>query len=200
MCLCCRAPLARAARGPGLCSRCSAEIERQAPIRFEADGLDSGYAPLPYAGPGRRLVAALKFSRLVVAAELGAALIVAGAEPAGGTIIVPVPCAPIRSARRGFDPAWEIASALAGLTGSELSPILSRRDLRRQRGRPRRERLAQPPRIEASAPAPPTVLLVDDVVTTGATMGASARALRAAGAARVHAVAVAAVPPRDGLG
>ena len=119
LCLCCRTPLERAARGPGLCARCSAEIEREPGIAFAADGIDSGYAPLAYDGPGRRLVAALKFSRLLVVAELGAALIAAGAPDGGraAAVIVPVPGAPIRSLRRGFDPAWEIAAALAGLTG-----------------------------------------------------------------------------------
>ena len=195
MCLRCRRPLERAARGPGLCGGCAAEIEREPGIAFAADGIDSGYAPLAYDGPGRRLVAALKFSRLLVVAELGAALIAEGA-PGDGAVIVPVPGAPIRSLRRGFDPAWEIAAALAGITGAELSPMLRRRDLRHQRGRPRHDRLAQPPAIEANGPAPPMALLVDDVVTTGATMTSSARALRAAGSARVDAVSIAAVRPR----
>ena len=46
------------------------------------DGIDGGFAPLEYAGAGRRLVAALKFSRLLVVAELGAALIADRAPPA----------------------------------------------------------------------------------------------------------------------
>ncbi len=196
LCLCCRAPLRRAARGPGLCPRCAAEIAREPGVAFGADGLDSGHAPLSYAGPGRRLVAALKFSRLLVVAELGAALIAASApDSIPGAVIVPVPGAPVRSARRGFDPAFEIAAALAGLTGDAFEPILRRRDLRRQRGRSRRARLDDPPDIRAAAPGPPVAVLVDDVVTTGATMGAAARALRSAGTERIHAVAIAAVRP-----
>jgi predicted amidophosphoribosyltransferase len=198
LCLCCRTPLERAARGPGLCTRCSAEIEREPGIAFVADGIDSGFAPLAYEGPGRRLVAALKFSRLLVVAELGAALIAADAPDGGGqgAVIVPVPGAPVRSLRRGFDPAWEIAASLAGLTGMDLRPVLRRRDLRHQRGRPRHARISEPPKIEAIGTAPVTALLVDDVVTTGATMTASARALRAAGSVRVDAAALAAVRPR----
>jgi predicted amidophosphoribosyltransferase len=197
LCLCCRAPLVRPPRGPALCARCSDEIERAPGQELHADGIDAGFAPLPYAGPGRRLVAALKFSRLLIAAELGAALISAGAP--GQTlegVIVPVPGAPIRSLRRGFDPAAELAIALAGCTGSTVSACLRRRDLRRQRGRPRRTRLAAPPAVVAGGPVPPAALLDDDVVTTGATIDACAGALRAAGSLRVCAVAIAAVPSR----
>lgn len=199
LCLCCRLPLPRPAAGPALCRRCSVEIERASGQGFHADGIEAGFAPLPYAGAGRRLVAALKFSRLLIVAELGAALISSRAPPqALAGVIVPVPGAPLRTLGRGFDPAWELAAALSGLTGSAVSPVLQRRDLRHQRGRSRRARLTDPPVVTAAGAAPGIALLVDDVVTTGATIDACARALRVAGAARVFAVAIAAVPPRRG--
>ena len=196
LCLCCRRPLMRPAEGPALCPRCSAEIDRAAGQEFRADGIDAGFAPLPYTGPGRRLVAALKFSRLLVVAELGAALISSRA-PASTLegVLVPVPGSPVRSLRRGFDPAWEIAASLSGITGSPVAPILRRRDGRRQRGRSRRDRLAEPPSVIATGPAPRTALLVDDVVTTGATIDTCARALRSAGSERILAVSIAVVPP-----
>ena len=81
-----------------------------------------------------------KFSRLLIVAELGARADRRRARRGGlsRAVIVPVPGAPIRSLRRGFDPAAELAVALAGCTGSTVSPCLRRRDLRRQRGRSRR--------------------------------------------------------------
>ncbi len=183
--------------GPALCGGCRDEIERSPGSPLRADGIDGGFAPLEYAGAGRRLVAALKFSRLLVVAELGAALIADRAPPAWlDATVVPVPAAPARALRRGFDPAWELAAALAGQTGMPAAPLLRRRDRRHQRGRSRRQRLGRPPRIAASRPAPRRVLLVDDVITTGATIDACSRALRGAGAASVRAVAIAAVRPR----
>ncbi|HEV7659362.1 MAG TPA: phosphoribosyltransferase family protein [Allosphingosinicella sp.] len=137
----------------------------------------------------RNLVAALKFRRLLPVAELMADRIqwLAPAHLLSGTI-VPVPTAPWRHRRRGFDPAGELAAALAERLEVPLEGCLARRGGRRQVGRSRAERLGQPPRIQASGAVPRSVLLVDDVLTTGATLSACAQALRAAGAARVVAV------------
>lgn len=194
LCLLCRARLPHGANGPALCARCRAEIDRTPGRALAADGIDAGYAALPYEAAGRRLVHALKFSRLLIAAELGAALIGsrAPARLLGGAI-VPVPAAPLRLARRGFDPAAELAGALGGLAGLEVHSIARRHDHRRQRGASRGRRLALPPVVTASRAAPPRVVLIDDVVTTGATLDACASALREAGARWVGAVAVAAV-------
>ncbi len=196
-CLICRAALVRTPAGPALCGRCRAALDAAPGARLDADGIDGGFAALPYSGAGRRLVAALKFGRLRSAAELAAALIEARAPPEllTGTL-VPVPPSPLRLAWRGFDPAREIALALAARSGLAAADPLRRRDLRRQRGGGRERRMRRPPRIAAATPAPAVVIVVDDVVTTGATLDACARALRGAGSTRVRALSLAAVRSR----
>jgi predicted amidophosphoribosyltransferase len=134
-------------------------------------------------------VTALKFRRLLPAADLIADRIewLAPATLLSGAI-VPVPTAPLRTALRGFDPAAEIAAALAQRTGLALQPCLSRRGGGRQVGKRRAARIGHPPLIHARGKVPASVLLIDDVLTTGSTLSASARALRQAGSIRVAAI------------
>jgi predicted amidophosphoribosyltransferase len=104
--------------------------------------------------------------------------------------LVPIPLHPARRRRRGFNQAAVLAKALARRTGLAVADSLTRSGTAgTQVGRPRRERLATPPgRIRAEGYVPARVILVDDVATTGATLAACARALRAAGALEVRAV------------
>jgi len=135
------------------------------------------------------LVAALKFRRLLPVADLIAERIewLAPASLLSGAV-VPVPTSPLRSWRRGFDPAAEIAAALAERTDLELCPCLTRTGGGRQVGKRRAERIGHPPHVHPRGEVPRSVLLVDDVLTTGATLSACARALRGAGAIRVAAI------------
>lgn len=102
--------------------------------------------------------------------------------------IVPVPTAPLRSFARGFDPAAEIAAALGARTQLPIAACLARRGGGRQVGRRRAQRIGHPPLIQARGQVPRSVLLIDDVLTTGSTLASCARALRSAGAIRVAAI------------
>jgi predicted amidophosphoribosyltransferase len=173
-----------------VCTRCSRRLASAAPLAGAGPpGLDRVWSSASHEGVARDLVTALKFRRLLPVAGLMAERIhwLAPADLLSGTI-VPVPPAPLRLHSRGFDPAGEIAAELAERIDTPLSPCLSRRGGRRQVGKRRAQRIGHPPRIEARGDVPRSVLLLDDVLTTGATLSACARALRAAGAVRVVGV------------
>ncbi len=112
-------------------------------------------------------------------------------------LVVPVPLHPRRLRERGFNPATLLARALARERRVRLDPVA----LRRVRDTPSQTRLDRRARrrnvrgaFVARARVPPRVWLVDDVVTTGSTLGEAARALRRAGARSVVGVCAARTP------
>ncbi len=173
-----------------LCTRCSRRLASLDPLEGGgAPGLDHAWSTAPHEGVARDLVAALKFRRLLPVAALMAERI---AWLAPGTLlsgtIVPVPTARFRSMARGFDPAAEIARALAAETKLPIDACLARKGGGRQVGRRRAERIGHPPQIEVRGVTPRSVLLLDDVLTTGATLSSCAQALRRSGSLRVAAI------------
>lgn len=112
------------------------------------------------------------------------------AAQAGDVALVAVPAHPARRRTRGFDPAELLARALARRTGLPLAVALWRgASPSRQLGADRETRRATGRLgFEARGPAPRSVILVDDVHTTGATLTACGGALKAAGARRVVAL------------
>ncbi len=120
-----------------------------------------------------------------------------GAELWGDGVFVPVPLHRKRRRERGFNQAEALASALGRLTGRPVEKRALRRvaDIPPQTTMGRAERMAnvrgafrvvRPERIRGRV-----VVLVDDVFTTGSTLGECARELRGAGAADVRALTVA---------
>jgi len=143
-------------------------------------------APFLFRGPARRAVHRLKFSGWRAVAEaLGEAMATVSPWPADAVTWVPL--SRRRLAERGFDQARALAVVVGRATSVPVTPLLVRTAAtapQARRGGPeRREAMAGVFRVVGRAP--PRVLLVDDVLTTGATSAACARALRAAGAAEV---------------
>jgi ComF family protein len=183
-----------------LCAACRREL-RWLDRAVESGGL-TVFAPLAYEGPARAMVRALKFRGATMAADAMAAQIAAAAPPGvlARGVLVPVPLHPRRLRRRGFNQAELLARALGERTGLRVDDCLARHGSpRTQVGRDRAQRLAGVDgtiAVRGGSAPPRRAVVVDDVVTTGATLAACACALRAAGAVGVAAVAYARTPGR----
>ncbi len=152
-------------------------------------GVDAAWALVAYDGVGRELVRSLKYAnrRAAVGVLADAMADLVDRRP---SVVAWVPATPSRRRRRGFDQAELLARGCGRRLGVPARRLLGRAADRSQTGLDRDHRLAGPA-LRARRPARGTVLVVDDVVTTGASLGTAARVLRAAGADAVLGVALA---------
>ncbi len=197
------------AEGPSICGRClpavrvRVDLPPGAPLGL-AEGPPDPLLQLewcaPFSGTTRRALHALKYTdERRLAEPLGRAVADRWRRAGvGGEVLVPVPVHAGRRRERGYDQAELIAAAAADALGRPWVPGLERRRATAPQFRlDRRHRAANVDdafglRTAAGAAIRGRwVLLVDDVVTTGATLCAAARALLDAGALAVSAVTVA---------
>jgi competence protein ComFC len=192
LCGSCRARLTRL-RGP-LCERCGAPVAWPVARCRDCAGRRLGFAraraAVAYEGPAVRLVWAWKEGGRRRLAREASALVVSAVERPAAEAIAFVPAVAERRRWRGHNPAAALARELS--RGWEL-PLV---DQLVRSGRPRRQRglpLSERRRNVAGAfrgagSLAGSVVLVDDVYTTGATVSEAARALGSVGADRVEVV------------
>src|ERR1700744_3886191 len=98
-----------------LCTRCSRALAAARPVSAGGpQGIDRVWSSAPHEGVARSMVGALKFRRLLpVAGVMAERIHWLGPGHLLGGAVVPVPAALARRRRRGFDPAGELAAALA---------------------------------------------------------------------------------------
>ncbi|OIV37569.1 hypothetical protein BIV57_10210 [Mangrovactinospora gilvigrisea] len=209
------------ARSAPLCPSCflalCGPVRRVAP----AAGGVRVHAAADYDGPVRELLIAHKERRaLALARPLGGALALAvragpgGAADAGPCLLVPVPSARAAVRARGHDPVRRMAVAAAAALRARGRPVAVAAALHHARrvadqselGAAERRRnvdgafAVRGARGARVLPPGAPVVLVDDLVTTGATLREAARAVAAGGGKVLAAAVVAAVPERSGAG
>jgi len=188
--------------GP-LCHSCRTRLEPDGPPDRSQRGVRLSGAPWRYTGALTQAVRQFKYHRRWrigrwLAGDMEA--LVRRAFPLDDIdLIVPMPSHWLRRRLRGFDAPGELARALSRRLGKRCDPRL----LRRPRRTASQTRLPWPKRlrnVEGAFTARPrlaaqrAVLLVDDVLTSGATARAAALALRQAGARAVYVVTAARTP------
>ena len=179
------------------CERCWMPVSRAPVCRHcyeHPPAFESIRAAFVMDGPARRLAHELKYEGLTSLAEPMAGLMAACIDVMEADLVVPVPLHRGRERSRGYNQAAELARHLADASGLPYDARAARRirdtaPLARTMHRAERRAIvagaftAERQRVEGRR-----VLLVDDVVTTGATLDACAGALLEAGASTVRCV------------
>lgn len=167
------------------------------PIPSQLDELVVLFA---YEGVGRAMVAGGKYRgahAALGALGVAAATLVEPERSRRLSVVTWAPTSAPRKRARGVDQAEVVATAVARTLRVPVRGLLRRGPGPAQTGRPRAQRLSGPAFVSVgTVETSGGVLLVDDVVTTGATMSAAAAALREAGAATVFGLALARTPQR----
>lgn len=183
--------------GPPGCVRCGAPVDMAglicAPCLVQPPRHDGVRAVMAYGPVARRVALRLKYNRRIGHARLMARFMVRLVPPGDDIWLMPVPLHRLRLWRRGYNQSALVAQALARHTGRPLL-VDGLRRVRRTRSLAGLGRTARAKELRAAFRVAPKdrdrlrrahVVLIDDVYTSGATANACARALKAAGVARV---------------
>jgi len=156
-------------------------------------GLSHVWICAEYSGLAKKLVARLKFQRSSAAAQIIADHMQDILPYLEDVLICHIPTATSRVRQRGFDQSRIIARELSRSSKLPQAALLARLNQSRQVGASREQRIIQ--LSEAFFVSDNTlvksakhILLIDDITTTGTTLSAAARALKAVGAKKVSAV------------
>lgn len=175
-----------------MCRSCVAQLEPPASFPVPV-GLDSCSALTSFRGDARRVVSGVKYrndrSALAVLATAAAGLVM----HRDAQVVTWVPTVPSHRRGRGFDHGELLARSVGRSLRLPARPLLGRLDGAGQTGRGQVGRRDPTPFV-ARRSTDQTVLLVDDVLTTGSTLGAAATVLRAGGAPAVHGLVLAHTP------
>jgi len=182
----------------GICRRCIQDLPHHSTRVVVPDGIDYMEVGFFYAFPVDWLIARAKFyGDLGAVAIIGELLVGRLAGTPKPECIVPIPMPWLRYLRRGYNQAYEIARIVgAQLDVPVISTILCRQGFQKsQRNLSSGERVknVQGAFVTPSQLSNRHVVLVDDVVTTGATLTAAARTLRAHGVVTIGAWIIASV-------
>ena len=180
--------------GAAPCDRCAQNLGR-ATTSISVAGIESCRPAFVYDEGVRTLLLALKYRNRRDALAYLAGEMAAVVEFAPD-VVTWVPTTAARRRARGFDQAELLARAVGRRIGVPVRPLLRRVDGRAQTGRDAQARRDGPEFTARRRGAANSVVLVDDIGTTGATLQAAARVLAGAGWAEIHARTVAWTPRR----
>ena len=181
--------------GSPVCASCVEQLHPARPAPAPP-GVDAWWAAFAYEGVAREVVARVKYrgARAAVPWLADAMIDACVAGLPAVDIVTWAPTSRERRHRRGFDPAELLARAVARRVRVRCAGLLERGPGPPQTGLHAADRRRGPSYSVRRAVAP-SILLVDDIATTGATLSAAATSLRRAGARTVVAVTAARTPP-----
>lgn len=178
---------------PTQCYRCERSSDDSLTCKScrKYSALASASVRTPYEGVAKELLYKLKFERAQAAARTIAATLPASLAHENA-LVTYLPTANARVRSRGYDQTALIARAFARRMGLPCVPLLARLGDGRQVGQNRNARKQQAALmfrpIRAEELKKREIIIIDDVLTTGATCEAAARVLKDAGARQVHAI------------